>query len=728
MLKLGVLTFFVVCFVNGQLTDKTRTPNASGSDVVEAVVNLIREACIFPNDKLYLRRLAYVESMDGLEANTYRPNYYGGIWQIDQDMFQQIATAKVLDDAKKMIKQSIGIDWSKVQWADLAKPLYSGLAASLFTLLKAGNNGIPRGIEYQANFWVNTSRPGQLANVFFTKSNKLETGCKRTNALDLVFALDSSTSLAPQDFDVAKQFVKSIVDSFEISSDKTQVGVIRFSTTVDGGFNLNQHTSADGLKKAIDGVQYKSGGTHTAEAIEFAIKNLFTTTNGARLGSSKILILVTDGRSENGIETLKQAAAAKAKGISIFAIGVTAQVVERELNAVASQPTCTHVQILNSFADLDSLKAEIEQVSCKAPAVLTPNKYVYGCNSDVAVQILPNVKAGTTVTVMVDEGQVNVYGSLATSNPNAIINDFNSLATLSASTSFFIKGDKAVSLAFVSNKAVSCKTNFTVNVEQGMMAHKNVHLLCIEDNIIQNCTAETLQKSPYLILPPGRNNYLGLCNAIPEFFVFPERNDRFIFCDGQGHYFIVLCPLDSIFDSNVLRCIPGKLLLTPITTTSMPLTSTLTPVPTTAVPTGVVVPTGTPKNPCTPQNLALGLYFFEYPGNKQLFIECYNLPYVAVVKSCDVHHYWDQRTLTCLYRQVVVDPTKGVYSGGSNPCNTIPNLFYYPLPEKTKYIHCDDFGDAFEKTCPNNFIWSQPILQCIPRGVIFSAPPPVVGK
>lgn len=74
---------------------------------------------------------------------------------------------------------------------------------------------------------------------------------------------------------------------------------------------------------------------------------------------------------------------------------------------------------------------------------------------------------------MVDEGQVNVYGSLATSNPNAIINDFNSLATLSASTSFYIKGDKAVSLAFVSNKAVSCKTNFTVNVEQGMMAHKS---------------------------------------------------------------------------------------------------------------------------------------------------------------------------------------------------------------------------------------------------------------
>jgi hypothetical protein len=29
----------------------------------------------------------------------------------------------------------------------------------------------------------------------------------------------------------------------------------------------------------------------------------------------------------------------------------------------------------------------------------------------------------------------------------------------------------------------------------------DTHLLCIEDNLIQNCTAETLQKSPYLVLP-----------------------------------------------------------------------------------------------------------------------------------------------------------------------------------------------------------------------------------
>lgn len=91
-------------------------------------------------------------------------------------MFNQIQTAKVLDNAKEMIKQKLVIDFTKVTWQDLRKPLYSGLAAALYSLLKAGSNGIPRGIEYQASFWINSARPGENANVFYTKANKLETG------------------------------------------------------------------------------------------------------------------------------------------------------------------------------------------------------------------------------------------------------------------------------------------------------------------------------------------------------------------------------------------------------------------------------------------------------------------------------------------------------------------------------------------------------------------------
>lgn len=51
---------------------------------------------------------------------------------------------------------------------------------------------------------------------------------------------------------------------------------------------LNQYNTSGAIKKAIDGVQYKSGGTHTGEAIAYAVNNMFTPVGGARSGSSKV--------------------------------------------------------------------------------------------------------------------------------------------------------------------------------------------------------------------------------------------------------------------------------------------------------------------------------------------------------------------------------------------------------------------------------------------------------
>lgn len=62
--------------------DLTRQPKATGPEVVEAVVNIIRESCLFADDRRFLRRLAYVESQDGTSPSTFRNGYYGGIWQV----------------------------------------------------------------------------------------------------------------------------------------------------------------------------------------------------------------------------------------------------------------------------------------------------------------------------------------------------------------------------------------------------------------------------------------------------------------------------------------------------------------------------------------------------------------------------------------------------------------------------------------------------------------------
>ena len=152
------------------------TPGASGSGVVEEVVSKVQS--LFGSDNKFLRRIAYVESKDGTDKNTYRSGYDGGIWQVDRIGFESTQDTKShpsLEAKHKKIKQSLDIDWEKVKWNDLRKPLYSGLAARLF-LLKI-RAPIPSTLKDQADYWkryYNTEAGAGTAQKFIDDVNKLE--------------------------------------------------------------------------------------------------------------------------------------------------------------------------------------------------------------------------------------------------------------------------------------------------------------------------------------------------------------------------------------------------------------------------------------------------------------------------------------------------------------------------------------------------------------------------
>ena len=83
----GWIAGFFICSVvltivsSADSYDVTIKPLATGAAVVESVCLRIESSCIFTEDKLLTRRMAYVESADGLDPKTFRANYYGGIWQ-----------------------------------------------------------------------------------------------------------------------------------------------------------------------------------------------------------------------------------------------------------------------------------------------------------------------------------------------------------------------------------------------------------------------------------------------------------------------------------------------------------------------------------------------------------------------------------------------------------------------------------------------------------------------
>ena len=138
--------------VYAQPADHTKEENAKGSNVVRAVIARIHTSEIFSSDHRLLRRIAYVESNDGNDPNTFRSDYFGGIWQVDELEFSE-TQAPELALKHEAIQEEFEIDWSKVEWSDLQKPLYSGLAARLYLCNIPDPIPTSSDIPGQARYW-----------------------------------------------------------------------------------------------------------------------------------------------------------------------------------------------------------------------------------------------------------------------------------------------------------------------------------------------------------------------------------------------------------------------------------------------------------------------------------------------------------------------------------------------------------------------------------------------
>ena len=142
---------------NTEGRDLTLSRGAFGSDVVRAAVSKIEASGIFGVDYQFLRRIAYVETNDGTDNETYgEVDYHGGIWRVDKDDFES-TQGDMYANLTIKIKDVYGIEWEGVQWEELRKPFCSALAARLITELKCDNTPVIS-LRSQANCWARQYR------------------------------------------------------------------------------------------------------------------------------------------------------------------------------------------------------------------------------------------------------------------------------------------------------------------------------------------------------------------------------------------------------------------------------------------------------------------------------------------------------------------------------------------------------------------------------------------
>ncbi|CAF1046181.1 unnamed protein product [Brachionus calyciflorus] len=155
------------------------------------------------------------------------------------------------------------------------------------------------------------------------------------NAMDLVFAIDSSSSIGIYEFNQTKEFIIKLLNNLEIGLEDTRVGVIRFNNDAKEFITFNNNSN---LFESILDIPFNPGKTNTSGALKLANEKLFQENNGMRpMGSGipKVLVLITDGESDSKNETLSEANRLKERGINIVTVGIC-NVCEEELFEIAS--------------------------------------------------------------------------------------------------------------------------------------------------------------------------------------------------------------------------------------------------------------------------------------------------------------------------------------------------------------------------------------------------------
>lgn len=154
------------------------------------------------------------------------------------------------------------------------------------------------------------------------------------NLADVAFLVDSSGSLHEEGFLEQKDFIKTIVETLDVSPSDSQIGVITYSDKATVAIKFSDYEYQEDLIKGIEALQYNGKTTRIDKAIAMATKELIIPGAGRREDTPGIMVILTDGRQtpESDTTPLEEAAAnLEQLGIRTLVVGIGELANEKEL-------------------------------------------------------------------------------------------------------------------------------------------------------------------------------------------------------------------------------------------------------------------------------------------------------------------------------------------------------------------------------------------------------------
>lgn len=178
--------------------------------------------------------------------------------------------------------------------------------------------------------------------------------------VDLVFLLDGSTSIDPEDFKKMKAFLASLVQDFDVSANRARIGAAQFSHDYRPEFLLGRFTGKKEISFQIENIKQLFGNTHIGAALQ-NVGHYFQPHMGSRIntGTPQVLLVLTDGQSQD--EVAQAAEDLRHKGIDIYTVGI-GKVDDQQLIQITG--TASKKLTVHNFDELRKVKKRIVRNIC----------------------------------------------------------------------------------------------------------------------------------------------------------------------------------------------------------------------------------------------------------------------------------------------------------------------------------------------------------------------------
>ncbi|XP_076823506.1 integrin alpha-M-like [Clavelina lepadiformis] len=199
-----------------------------------------------------------------------------------------------------------------------------------------------------------------------------ELACPPIN-LDLIFLLDGSESVGPVNFETVKDWTVNVSRSFDIRDGSTRIGVVQYShLDVDRNgrplarqrnivteIELGAQNNFNDFTRAVEGIKLQAFTTYTAHALNKTVDDFESSPRFGDSSTAKVLILLTDGKSDDQAYLADSANYVRSLGITTFSVGV-GDININELRTVATgTDTDERVYFANDFDGLNEVAGKL---------------------------------------------------------------------------------------------------------------------------------------------------------------------------------------------------------------------------------------------------------------------------------------------------------------------------------------------------------------------------------